>query len=106
MERTDGPCRDRSPSSVGRLDLAADLAAGEVARSRVRGRDAIVRVDIHIGGSTGHVLEQVAHRVPREGTDEVCGAEIPFGEDAVERLASRSSRRRRANRLEPDDYLA
>src|SRR5207247_6958251 len=82
MERTDGPCRDRSPSSVGRLDLAADLAAREVARSRVRGRDAIVRVDIHIDGSTGHVLEQVAHRVSREGTDEVCGADTPPPPDA------------------------
>src|SRR5437667_4240133 len=97
---------DRSPSSVGRLDLAADLAAGEVARSRVRGRDAIVRVDVHIGGSTGHVLEQVAHRVPREGTDEVCGAEIPLGEDPVETAATRGSRRRPANRIEPYDDRA
>src|SRR6059058_477909 len=85
MERTDGPCRDRSPSSVGRLDLAADLAARKVARSRVRGRDAIVRVDIHIGGSTGHVLEQVAHRVPRRGPTKFAALKSPSARTPLKR---------------------
>src|SRR5207245_11052257 len=84
----------RSPfPSVGRLHLAANLPTREVARARVRWRDTIVGVDIHIGGSRGQVLQQSAHRFARKGSDELRRLEVPLGQEAGETPAS--GRRRR-----------
>src|SRR2546425_12296373 len=84
--------RSRFPS-VGRFHLAPDLAAREVARSRVRWRYAIVGVNIHIGGSRSQVLQQGAHRLARQGADELRRVEVSLGQDAVE--ATAPGRRRR-----------
>src|SRR2546425_12147151 len=73
----------RSPCpSVGRLHLAANLPTREVARARVRWRDTIIGVDIHIGGSRGQVLQQSAHRFARKGSDELRRVEVSLGQDA------------------------
>src|SRR3989442_9880662 len=84
--------RSRFPS-VGRFHLAPDLAAREVARSRVRWRDAIVGVNIHIGGSRSQVLQQGAHRLSPPGGDELPRGEGSFGPDALETTPPRRPRR-------------
>src|SRR3989441_12534214 len=84
----------RSPfPSVGRLHLAANLPTREVARARVRWRDTIIGVDIHIGGSRGQGLQQSAHRFARKGSDELRRVEVSLGQDAVEATATRRRRR-------------
>src|SRR2546428_13421906 len=84
----------RSPfPSVGRLHLAANLPTGEVARARVRWRDTIIGVDIHIGGSRGQVLQQSAHRFARKGADELRRVEVSFGQESVGGNATRRPRR-------------
>ena len=40
------------------VDLAADLAAGEITRAGVGRIDEVVGVNIHIGGSAFHGLNQ------------------------------------------------
>src|SRR3989441_13011921 len=94
--------RSRFPS-VGRFHLAPDLAAREVARSRVRWRDAIVGVNIHIGGSRSQVLQQGAHRLGPPGGDAPCRRAASFGPDAVETAAPRGRRRGGPPREKPHE---
>src|SRR2546426_11754262 len=70
--------------SVGRFHLAANLPTGEIARSRVRRRDAIIRVDIHIGGSRSQVFPQGAQRFARKGADQLRLAESALSPNATE----------------------
>src|SRR3989442_4852306 len=94
----------RSPfPSVGRLHLAANLPTREVARSRVRWRDTIVGVDIHIRGSRGQVLQQSAHRFARKGSDELRRVEVSLAQDSIEPTATARRRRWTADRIQPDD---
>src|SRR2546425_12285162 len=93
--------RSRFPS-VGRFHLAPDLAAREVARSRVRWRYAIVGVNIHIGGSRSQVLQQGAHRLARQGADELRRVEVSLGQDAVEATAPGRRRRGAPPREQPE----
>src|SRR3989442_3019305 len=88
--------------SVGRLHLAANLPTREVARSRVRWRDTIVGVDIHIRGSRGQVLQQSAHRFAHKGADELRRVEGSFGQDAAEVTATGRRRRWTADWITPN----
>src|SRR3989442_78519 len=82
------PLRSPCPS-VGRFHLAANLPTGEIARSRVRRRDAIIRVDIHIGGSRSQGFHQGAHRFARQGSDELRRVEVALSQNAIEATATR-----------------
>src|SRR2546422_11058051 len=91
---TERSTRLRSPCpSVGRFHLAANLPTGEIARSRVRRRDAIIRVDIHIGGSRRQAFHQRAHRVSGKGSDELPRVEDALSPNAI--VATAPKRRRR-----------
>src|SRR6059036_3119858 len=99
------PLRSPCPS-VGRFHLAANLPTGEIARSRVRRRDTIIRVDIHISGSRSEVFHQGAHRFARKGSDELRRVEAALSQNAIEATATRRRGRRTADGIQPDDDRA
>src|SRR5438093_10855004 len=70
--------------SVGRVHLAANLPTGEIARSRVRRRNAIIRVDIHIAGSRSQVFHQAAHRFARKRSDELRRVEFASSQNTIQ----------------------
>src|SRR5256884_1182289 len=99
------PLRSPCPS-VGRFHLAANLPTGEIARSRVRRRDAIIRVDIHISGSRSQVFHKGAHRLARKGSNDLRGVEVAWSQNAIEATATRRRGGGTADGIQPDDDRA
>src|SRR5512143_428101 len=89
-----------------RVELAANLAAGEIARASVRWRDAVVRVHVDVRAATSHGGDELRERVAFECADEIRGGERSLRQHTVESSNAEWTSDWRGAREEPHDDRA